>query len=256
MAWWCHIGWHKSVSRSAQVMALRHQAITWTIVDLSSVRSSDNQPRAISQEISQPLITKISMKITDLKFYSYFSGANELIVVYFVSQILAAVVPKLSLRGAMVRWANTDNGSTDIYHKLWHQRNSYNLVSGISMISLFMVSHVDIAGANSVAAGWSARANVDNAGTNNLPVTKAMLIFLWFINNLCKWVKQIFMFQIARAAKILLLCRVWMNAEICMFYSNFWDGSRESIFPKLLCPRNPPFHFGTLLNVVSWPQFC
>ena len=34
--------------------------------------------RAISQEMPQPSITKISLKITYLKFYSNLSGANEL----------------------------------------------------------------------------------------------------------------------------------------------------------------------------------
>ena len=41
---------------------LRHQAITWTKVDLSSVRSSDIYLREILLEIPQPPITKISLK--------------------------------------------------------------------------------------------------------------------------------------------------------------------------------------------------
>ena len=41
----------------------RHQAITWTNVDLLSVRSTDIHLSAISQEIVQPSITKISLKI-------------------------------------------------------------------------------------------------------------------------------------------------------------------------------------------------
>ena len=44
--------------------AWRHQAITWTNVDLSSVRSIDIQLMTISQEMPQPLITKISLKNT------------------------------------------------------------------------------------------------------------------------------------------------------------------------------------------------
>ena len=48
--------------------AWRHQAITWTNVDLSLVRSSDKHMRAISQDILQPWITKITTKITYLKF--------------------------------------------------------------------------------------------------------------------------------------------------------------------------------------------
>ena len=41
----------------------RHQAITWTNVDLSSLRSSDVHLRAISLEISQPSVTKIILKL-------------------------------------------------------------------------------------------------------------------------------------------------------------------------------------------------
>ena len=47
-------------------------------VDWSSVKSSDIHIRAISQEIPQPAITKIRLKITNLKFHSNFPGANEL----------------------------------------------------------------------------------------------------------------------------------------------------------------------------------
>ena len=52
--------------------------ITWTNVDWSSVKSSEIHLRAISHKIPQPLITKISMKITYLKFLSNLPGANEL----------------------------------------------------------------------------------------------------------------------------------------------------------------------------------
>ena len=57
---------------------LTHQAITWTNVDWSSRKSSDIQLRTISQAISRPSITKNCLKITCLKFYSKFPGANEL----------------------------------------------------------------------------------------------------------------------------------------------------------------------------------
>ena len=69
---------HRSGSTLAQVMvgAWRHQAITWTNVDLPSVRSNENHLRAISQEISQSSITKISLKITCLNFMR----ANESIL--------------------------------------------------------------------------------------------------------------------------------------------------------------------------------
>ena len=43
-----------------------HQAITWTNVDFSSVKSSDIHLNTIAQEIPQPPITKISAKMTYL----------------------------------------------------------------------------------------------------------------------------------------------------------------------------------------------
>ena len=46
-----------------RLVAWRHQAITWTNVDLSSVRSSCIHQMAISQEIHQSSMTKINMKL-------------------------------------------------------------------------------------------------------------------------------------------------------------------------------------------------
>ena len=60
------------------LVAWRHQAITWTNVDLSSVRSNDIHLTAISQEITQQSIIEISLQITHLKFHSNVPGANEL----------------------------------------------------------------------------------------------------------------------------------------------------------------------------------
>ena len=58
--------------------SIRHQAITWTNVDLSLVKSSDIRLMATSLEIPQPSITKCSLKITYLKSQSNLQGANEL----------------------------------------------------------------------------------------------------------------------------------------------------------------------------------
>ena len=60
------------------LVAWRHQAITWTNVDLSSVRSSGIYLRAISYEIPQPPFIKFSLKITYLKLIWNLPGANEL----------------------------------------------------------------------------------------------------------------------------------------------------------------------------------
>ena len=64
--------------KSGSTVAWQHQAITWTNVDLSWVRSSGLHLRAILQETPQPSVTKISLKITYLKFCSNLPGANEL----------------------------------------------------------------------------------------------------------------------------------------------------------------------------------
>ena len=61
---------------------LRYQGIiTWTNVDWSSVKSSDIHIRAIWQEMPQPSITKICLKIICLNFHSNFPGPNERMVV-------------------------------------------------------------------------------------------------------------------------------------------------------------------------------
>ena len=60
------------------LVAWRHQAITWTNVDWSSVKSSGIHIRSISQEMPQPSITKICLKIRYLKYHSNFPGTNEL----------------------------------------------------------------------------------------------------------------------------------------------------------------------------------
>ena len=62
------------------LVAWWHQAITWTNVDWSSVKSSDIHIRAISREMPQPSINEICLKITCLKFLLDFPGVNEFTV--------------------------------------------------------------------------------------------------------------------------------------------------------------------------------
>ena len=61
------------------LVAWRHQAITWTNVDWSSVKPNGIRIRAIRQEMPQTSITKLCLKTTYLKFHSNFPGGNELI---------------------------------------------------------------------------------------------------------------------------------------------------------------------------------
>ena len=56
------------------LVAWQQQAITWTNVDLSSLRSSDFHLRATLPEIHQPSITKFSTKITYLNFIQISQG--------------------------------------------------------------------------------------------------------------------------------------------------------------------------------------
>ena len=55
-----------------------HPAIIWTNVNLLSVKSSNINLRAISQEIPQPSLTKISLNITYLDFHLELPGVIEL----------------------------------------------------------------------------------------------------------------------------------------------------------------------------------
>ena len=60
------------------LVAWWHQAITCTNVELSSVKSCDNPLRAISQEIPEPSVTKIRLKIDCLNSHSNLAGVHEL----------------------------------------------------------------------------------------------------------------------------------------------------------------------------------
>ena len=72
-------GIYVNIAWQHQTITRRHQTITWTNVDLPYVWSSDIYMRTVSQEIPQPLTTKISLKITHLKFTLNLPGAYELI---------------------------------------------------------------------------------------------------------------------------------------------------------------------------------
>ena len=63
----------RSWSTLAQIMSVawQHQAITWTNVDLSSVRSIDNRLWAISRKISQPTMTLHSLKNSYSKLFPF-----------------------------------------------------------------------------------------------------------------------------------------------------------------------------------------
>ena len=69
---WCH--------RSGSTLA---QVISRSNVDISLVRFSDIHQRAIPQEMPQPSITRISLKITQSKFHSNLSETNELMFFFF-----------------------------------------------------------------------------------------------------------------------------------------------------------------------------
>ena len=74
-------------------VAWRHQAITWTNVNLSSLWSIDVHLRAVSVEISQPSVTKISLNIIFLRFYWNLPGVSELTRVYDFMRICVLTGP-------------------------------------------------------------------------------------------------------------------------------------------------------------------
>ena len=71
------IWWQRFGSTLALIMAWRHQAITWTTIDLSSVRSWGIHSRALSCEDLKIPISKTRLKITFLELHSDLPGANE-----------------------------------------------------------------------------------------------------------------------------------------------------------------------------------
>ena len=77
---WGHTTRHRSGSTLAQVMACclaapsHYLTQCWLIIR----ESSDHQLRAISQEIPQPSVTKVSLKISYLKLCLNLPGHNEL----------------------------------------------------------------------------------------------------------------------------------------------------------------------------------
>ena len=72
--------WQRTRSTLVHVItcAWWHQAITWTNVQLSYIRSNDIHLRATSQEILQPSVSKISLKIIYHCFHANLPGANHL----------------------------------------------------------------------------------------------------------------------------------------------------------------------------------
>ena len=84
-----------------------HQAICWTNVDFSLVRSSNICLRAISQEITKSSVTKISLKFTCLKFHWNLPGSNELILwntPSFLSWSMhhLLIIPPASMKGSIL----------------------------------------------------------------------------------------------------------------------------------------------------------
>ena len=74
------IRWQRSGSTLAKAMAccLMVTSLTWSNVDLLSLRSNDDHMKAISQEIPQPSTNSTSLKITSTKIWSKSPQANEL----------------------------------------------------------------------------------------------------------------------------------------------------------------------------------
>ena len=85
------------------LVAWRHQAITWTNVDFSSIKSCGVHVRTISQEIPQPSITKISLKITSLKCIKFLG--SQWAKINFAGMFCAAAAPWLEVRWWWVNYS-------------------------------------------------------------------------------------------------------------------------------------------------------
>ena len=84
------IWWHRSGSTFAQVMACCLAAPSHYLnqcCHVSSVRFRDIWLRGISQEITQPSVTKVSLKIDYPKFHLNLPGANKLSFIHLLIYI-------------------------------------------------------------------------------------------------------------------------------------------------------------------------
>ena len=88
------------------LVAWWHQAITWTNVHLSSIRSSAIHLTAILQEIPQPSGTELSLIITYLKFCSNLPGANESTISIVSADGLAPSGAKASAGTVMTKFGS------------------------------------------------------------------------------------------------------------------------------------------------------
>ena len=70
---------------------LRHQAITGTNVDLSSVRSCGIHLRLITDEMLKISLLDVSLKIIDLKLQPHLPGASEFIYRHLGNDVIVPV---------------------------------------------------------------------------------------------------------------------------------------------------------------------
>ena len=90
------------------LVASRHQCIAWTNVGSSSAMSSDIHLREYFQEIRQPSITKISLKMADLKCYSNLPETNELIILHYSDIIKGTIVSQITSLTLVYSTVNSD----------------------------------------------------------------------------------------------------------------------------------------------------
>ena len=109
------------------LVAWRHQAITWTNVDLQSVRSCGIHRRALSCEDLKIPISKTRLKITLLESHSDIPGANELIV--YLTHILRgdmSLAPRQSCdcpRPSEATLKNVGRYTICIPYERWYNHN-------------------------------------------------------------------------------------------------------------------------------------
>ena len=153
------------------LVAWRHQAITWTNVDLSSLRSSDVHLRAISLEISQPSVTKISLKIFFLRFYWNLPEANELRL-----QPRPQCVKTVEVRGHRMSFQHNAMPRMAISQ----QQTTHNLSDWLVLLraQIYLLSEVTHWNLTLHSFGWSSAIHMFNIWKSRLAFLRAQIYLL------------------------------------------------------------------------------
>ena len=114
------------------LVAWWHQAITWTTVDLSSVRSCCIQLRALSWEDLMIPIIKTSLKIVFVKLYPELPGTNGLKIAEILFSLNGLPMIEILSSDAVRSWYNT---VSRVFHSSGHHWHYYNGTLPLSQVT-------------------------------------------------------------------------------------------------------------------------